>query len=179
MSLIYSHCISLLLLSMMPSKRVILEQICVFQRKKKVNRRRNNMLRRPHKKTFLWLATIRTGAHCWGCVKWNVHRCSWPVFDVDGWLNFFSPSRPFPATTGGRARTRRDLLRSVSGKGTAYVTSITPRGRRCTQTLSSLVVKLLWIYMDLWSLGDWAQQLAAQLFQVQKLVSFLPLLFAW
>lgn len=81
---------------MMPSKRVILEQICVFQRKnkqkKKVNRSRNNMLRRPHKQTFLWLATIRTGAHYWGCIKWNVRRCSWPVFDVDGWLN--SPPPP-------------------------------------------------------------------------------------
>lgn len=106
---------------MMPSKRVILEQICVFQRKtnkKKVNRSRNNMLRRSHKQTFLWLATIRTGAHCWGCIKWNVRRCSWPVFDVDGWLNF-PPLSSFSCNNGrqGTHTARPLVLRVGEGHG--------------------------------------------------------------
>lgn len=145
---------------MMPSKRVILEQMCVFffqrKTKKKVNQSSNNMLRRPHKQTFLRLQSgprLHNGHGDRSCIAWDVRRCSWPGFDVDGWLNFFFPLRLilFPATAGGRARARRDLLCSVSGKGTPCVASVTPRG---TQALSCLVVKPPWISMDSQSLGD-------------------------
>lgn len=91
-----------------------------------------------------------------------------------GNIFFFPLSRPFPATTGDRARTQRRLLCSVSAKGTVCVTSITPRGRLWNQTLSSVVLKLPLMLTDLWSLGDRAKQLAAQLLQIQVSLHSFP-----
>lgn len=102
------------------------------------------MLRRPHKQTFPWLPiwTVLQFSHGdrIGLLRAGAPD---PYLTLTACRSFFFPlSRPFPVTTGGRARTQRRLLCSVSAKGTMCVTSITPRGRRCTQTLAALVVKL-------------------------------------
>lgn len=111
MSLIYSHCISLLLLSMMPSKWVILEVNMHFQKeqnktKKVINGSWDNMLRRPHSQTFLWLQSGPRGQepNVGAPIPRNVLQRWEPAFILWQLAEFVSLSRLSPESTGGQMR---------------------------------------------------------------------------